>query len=187
MVDEHMVERDLVEAHGLAHGARPLSFMKVCGLSRIALSVPTTISLLHPEIARAKAPAPSSMQGINGHESDIVAVASITGAGIAEADQKVHPSGSPRENGRSAGDARQPGSQKGGAARAPHSGRDQPSALPVPVMVTIVKSRSKPTGLAPSGSFTAEMWIEITDLGVRDIDFDVIRNLVSGTLNSTAC
>ena len=45
-------------------------------------------------------------------------------------------------------------------------------------MVAMVKSRSEITGSTPAGRVTAEMWIEIADIGAGEIDGDEFRDRI---------
>ncbi len=160
--------------------------MKVVGLRIRTRSPPSTASVPSPEKRRRQAGgAVGAGDRVDRHEADIVAVAGVARAGIAEADEETHGltmakrSGpktgalQPTEDGEEAPSSSpaprpEPPEPRPAPARPPPAPQQQPPRPPPPLpsgpdgatIVATVKSRSLIVGFAPSGRVIAEMWSE---------------------------
>ena len=88
--DGDVVGLELVELQGGAD-ASPERFMKVPGFRSSTFSAPRRPSAISPwNFARHGAKPWADGDGVDGHEADVVAVAGVLAAGIAEADEELH-------------------------------------------------------------------------------------------------
>src|SRR5436190_17351165 len=177
MDDDNVLRRDLVEAHrrqhrlaGIVHeGLRPQQQAPLAG------DHPFGELALEAVAKRREAIAPRDRLGR--HEADIVAIAGIARARIAEPDDQAHRLTEDQDDGADPGAA--PGAAPGAvpgapAGCAPSTGSGGAAAAVAAAaaaaaassrtaeeaaIVAIVKSRSWITGRAPSGISTAPIWM----------------------------